>query len=221
MAAKPQADRHDETPMSFRPTAEGRTRIKDYVKRAGLSVNAFLRLAVTEYLDRHDPDTNEQRGTTVRLLHRCWESASTGCAPRGQEHRGRAYRRPDYRGERVMSTVADEVYDGTRCAVCEERFHPGEAQLGVPGTAERVHVSCKPSFPRQVASVVLRTAPAFSEPPPAEARWEALKAFLDSEVADLRAEMETETVLMRRNLQRQAKVLTQVREHMDEMERGR
>lgn len=52
-------------------------------------------------------------------------------------------------------------------------------------------------------------------------RWDALKAFLDTEVADLRAEMETETVLMRRNLQRQARVLTQVREHMDEMEEGR
>jgi hypothetical protein len=65
------------------------------------------------------------------------------------------------------------------------------------------------------------TASALPATQPADARWDALKAFLDSEVADLRAEMETETVLMRRNLQRQAKVLTQVREHMDEMENDR
>ena len=41
-----------------------------------------------------------------------------------------------------MSSVSDEVYDGTRCAICEERFGPGEAERGVPSTAERVHVSC-------------------------------------------------------------------------------
>lgn len=35
-----------------------------------------------------------------------------------------------------------------------------------------------PSFPRQVASVVLRTAPVFHEPSPADARWDALKQYL-------------------------------------------
>ena len=41
-----------------------------------------------------------------------------------------------------MSKVSDEVYDGIRCAVCEERFQSGEDQRGVPGTAERAHVAC-------------------------------------------------------------------------------
>ena len=39
-------------------------------------------------------------------------------------------------------TVSDEVWEGLRCAVCEERFLPGEDQRGVPGTAERVHAAC-------------------------------------------------------------------------------
>ena len=41
-----------------------------------------------------------------------------------------------------MSTVGDEVYDGTRCAICEERIKADEAERGVPATAERVHLSC-------------------------------------------------------------------------------
>jgi hypothetical protein len=34
------------------------------------------------------------------------------------------------------------------------------------------------SFPAQVASVVLRTAPVFHEPSPADARWAELKTYL-------------------------------------------
>lgn len=41
-----------------------------------------------------------------------------------------------------MSRVSDEVYDGTRCAICEERFQAGDAEQGVTGTTERVHVAC-------------------------------------------------------------------------------
>jgi hypothetical protein len=37
---------------------------------------------------------------------------------------------------------SDEVYSGERCAVCEERFKPGEDERPVPGTGERVHVNC-------------------------------------------------------------------------------
>lgn len=37
---------------------------------------------------------------------------------------------------------SDEVYNGERCAVCEERFEPDEAERPVPDTGERVHVSC-------------------------------------------------------------------------------
>jgi hypothetical protein len=41
-----------------------------------------------------------------------------------------------------MSTRAEEVYDGLRCAICEERFKPAEAERGVHGTGERVHEKC-------------------------------------------------------------------------------
>ncbi len=41
-----------------------------------------------------------------------------------------------------MSAIADEVYDGTRCAVCEQRFKPGEDWWRVPITGECIHVSC-------------------------------------------------------------------------------
>jgi hypothetical protein len=52
----------------------------------------------------------------------------------------------------------------------------------------------------------------------AEARWAKLREWLDEQVAYLNAEMPAETVLMQRNLRRQARILTGVREHMDEME---
>lgn len=38
-----------------------------------------------------------------------------------------------------MSRVSDEVYEGLRCAVCEERFPPGEIGVAVRGRSERVH----------------------------------------------------------------------------------
>lgn len=40
-----------------------------------------------------------------------------------------------------MGTVSDEVYEGLRCAVCEERFKPGDAQRFLPGTGERIHTA--------------------------------------------------------------------------------
>ena len=55
-------------------------------------------------------------------------------------------------------------------------------------------------------------------PESAEGRWAKLREWLDAEVAYLNAEMPAETVLMQRNLRRQARILTGVREHMDEME---
>jgi hypothetical protein len=41
-----------------------------------------------------------------------------------------------------MSSVADEVQDGIRCAICEERFRSDDKQRQVPQTDERVHVAC-------------------------------------------------------------------------------
>jgi hypothetical protein len=38
--------------------------------------------------------------------------------------------------------VSDEVHDGTRCAICEERIKPGEVWQIVPATGESVHVAC-------------------------------------------------------------------------------
>jgi hypothetical protein len=58
-------------------------------------------------------------------------------------------------------------------------------------------------------------------PQSAEGRWAKLGAWLDEQVAELNAEMPTETVLMQRNLRHQARILMGVREHMDEMEGGR
>lgn len=37
---------------------------------------------------------------------------------------------------------SDEVYNGERCAVCEERITPTDAERSVPGTGERVHMGC-------------------------------------------------------------------------------
>ena len=55
----------------------------------------------------------------------------------------REYRRREKgRGGTGMSAIADEVYDGTRCAVCEQRFKPGEDWWRVPITGECIHVSC-------------------------------------------------------------------------------
>ena len=41
-----------------------------------------------------------------------------------------------------MSTTGDEVYDGLRCAVCEERFQPGEDQVDAGLMGERAHAAC-------------------------------------------------------------------------------
>lgn len=39
-------------------------------------------------------------------------------------------------------TTADEVAEGARCAVCEERFTDGERVQYLPATGEFVHPAC-------------------------------------------------------------------------------
>lgn len=57
---KPQADRHSEHPLAFRPPLALRARLTAYKERTGQAVNAILTGALTEYLDKHDPQQPEE-----------------------------------------------------------------------------------------------------------------------------------------------------------------
>lgn len=49
-------DRHDDAPISFRPAREEKRRLLGYAKRTGRAVNAVIRAAVSEYLDRKEAE---------------------------------------------------------------------------------------------------------------------------------------------------------------------
>lgn len=49
-------------------------------------------------------------------------------------------------------------------------------------------------------------------------RWPALRGWLDSQISELLAEAETETLLTARNLRRDARLLAGVRDHMSALE---
>lgn len=57
---KPQADRHAEHPLPFRPPLALRARLTAYKERTGQKVNAILTRALTEFLDKHDPDSKPE-----------------------------------------------------------------------------------------------------------------------------------------------------------------
>jgi predicted DNA-binding protein len=50
---------HKHPPLRFRPSAEGWDRLAAYVERTGRALNAVLREAVDEYLDRHQHESSE------------------------------------------------------------------------------------------------------------------------------------------------------------------
>lgn len=53
-------DRHAEKPLYFRPAPGDAKRLAAYVAAIGSNANATLRRILTEYLDRHDPETNPE-----------------------------------------------------------------------------------------------------------------------------------------------------------------
>ena len=52
---KPQADRHDSPPLSFRPDRDLRAWLLAFAKRTGLSRNAIVSAALSEYRSAHSP----------------------------------------------------------------------------------------------------------------------------------------------------------------------
>jgi hypothetical protein len=60
-SAKSQSDRHlaGEDAISIRPPRALRVRFLAYVARTGLSRNAVISAALTDYLDKHDPDASK------------------------------------------------------------------------------------------------------------------------------------------------------------------
>ena len=52
---------HKHPAISFRPPREVRARLKAYAERTGQALNAVISRAVTEYLDKHDPDPSKEQ----------------------------------------------------------------------------------------------------------------------------------------------------------------